>query len=296
MPVRLVLDTSAVRKHLHRDADRIDLEMIRKNRDDLLVSLPDIAPAELVKQLLEASIKWGEWGRIAELDALLDPVMPVIAGGRELALISGLFPVADFDEEDSRRYYKAGWNLLVRSRSRSALSRGIEYRDRRGRRRRRKLRAEPNHIDQVFEDERRGWKEFLDEMKGIPGLAEQPRAEIGRIVDLAMTPGAGEAADLPDKLEAQRRILARYIAEYLRKKEPYNPVSPKNKGDIIDFTMLMVLALPDTVICTADENTLIKRLREGGSNQLRRVITPQELNQHLNEGTLLERFSIVRST
>lgn len=285
MSTRIVLDTSAVRKHLHQDADRLDLVVLEHAVRDrtAVVSLPDTASAELLRDLLDGSIDWTIWPRVAELNQLLDRDMPILPGGRELADMAGLFKVPDLSEIDSRIYYRESWLLVAHARSRADLERGREYEDLRGRHR---VRADEAHINRVFEQEGVSWKAFIDEMRNIDGLQDQNRREIASIVDEGMKPQPGEAADLAEKLEAQRKMLAHYIFESLKSRTPYNPESNRNKGDIIDLGMLMTLAIPNTVICTADTRSLINRLQAAGSSHGRRVVTPAELNQHLANGTL----------
>jgi hypothetical protein len=91
-----------------------------------VVSLPDTASAELLRDLLDGSIDWATWPRIAELNQLPDAEMPVLPGGRELADMAGLFKVPDLSEIDSRIYYRESWRLVAHARSSSLLKKPLD--------------------------------------------------------------------------------------------------------------------------------------------------------------------------
>ena len=86
------------------------------------------------------------------------------------------------------------------------------------------------HIKGVFAGERVSWKDFLAEMKDIEGLSEQNRSGIREIVDEGMKPQDTESADLQERLEAQRIILAHYVFESLQERTPYNRNLTRTRG------------------------------------------------------------------
>src|SRR5438105_2664947 len=112
MKPRIILDTSVVRNHVHQDLVRIDLDLLRAARETVLVSLSDVTNAELLQDLFSGAITWEAWSRIVELDALLDRELPILPGGRELAVMAGLYDDPDFSEANSKIYYRESWRLL----------------------------------------------------------------------------------------------------------------------------------------------------------------------------------------
>jgi len=283
MKPRIILDTSVVRNHLHQDPVRIDLDLLRAAKETVLVSLSDVTNAELLRGLFSGAITWEAWARIAELDALLDKELPVLPGGRELAVTAGLYHDADFSEVNSKIYYRESWRLLADARSRSDLERPRRYKDLTGTH---EIRGDQAHVERMFEKERESWSDFIRTMQQNPAVMGKKRTVIAGIVDAGTEPEDDEAVDLQDMLEAQRRMLTHYLASAAKTHEPYNPESDKNKNDSLDLTMLFALILDNTIICTADTRSMRDRLKSTGATQAKRVISPAELNQHLASGTL----------
>src|SRR4051812_28905446 len=112
--VRLALDTCAVRSHVHQDTVRPDLESLARQRGQVLVSISDVAAAELLVALLEGRIPWDAWKeRVRQLDSILDPDLPILPGGRQLAEMAGLSAGDVAAIDDAKEHGRAYWRLLA---------------------------------------------------------------------------------------------------------------------------------------------------------------------------------------
>ncbi len=280
--VRLALDTCAVRAHIHQDLERPDLKLIGENRDLVLVSISEVAVAELLIALLENRITWGDWTqRIHELNSVLDPEMPILPGGPMLAAMAGLFTESEFNIDDGKSHGQAMWRLLVSATSPDDLKRGIKYQDSQGTH---LIKADLALAKNVVSEERDRWIKFIDKMKCLAKDAGWSPEKVKAIVLVELQPKSGEAPDFAVKLDLLGHFLADRISHAAQSDSSYDPTSKKRKNDGIDISLLYLFALP-AIICTVDK-WFIGRVQEAESPQSSQIITITELNAHLRNGTL----------
>lgn len=279
--IRLALDTCAVRAHVHQDAERPDLTLLAGQKG-VLVSISDVASAELLIALLENRIPWDAWTkRIQELSTVLDPELPILPGGRQLAEMAGLVPSVGASVDDAKAHSRALWRLLASATSPDDLKRGTTYTDSRGTQ---GIKADLPTAQQVITDERQGWIKFIDKMKSFVTQGGWSLNKVQAIVTAGLQPQAGESSDLAAKLDALSRFLSGRIHQAAEPHEPYDPAGKKRKNDGIDLSLLYALAFP-AVICTTDQ-WFINRVRESGSPQATQIVTVVELNELLRKGTI----------
>jgi len=100
--------------------------------------------------------------------------------------------------------------------------------------------------------------------------------------DLGTQPG--DPPDLGDKLDSVSRMIARLVCESLKTKDAYNPDAERRRGDAFDISLLFYTSLP-SVVCTTDQK-LVNRLRGTGSLHSCQVVSVDECNQLVRDGSL----------
>jgi hypothetical protein len=94
-----------------------------------------------------------------------------------------------------------------------------------------------------------------------------------------------DAPGIAEKLDAASRMIARFVARSLPSKMPsYNPQTEKRRGDTFDLNLLFYVPLP-AVIVTGDTR-FVRGLRETDASHARQVLTIDEFNTNLREGSL----------
>ena len=88
MEIRVLLDTCAIRSHIHRQPLLLPVEALRARSELVKVSIADSAMAELFEQRVEDRVPdWND--RIHEIDSILDPNQPIFPGGDGLGRPAG---------------------------------------------------------------------------------------------------------------------------------------------------------------------------------------------------------------
>ncbi len=281
--VRLLLDTCVIRNCLHQYAPIPDLEQLKNYKPKILVSIPDPALAELTSQLFNSQIVFKDWSlRIHQLDDVLDPDMPICPSGIELSSLSGLIEGQPLYTNDSKIYYRAIWQSMENAQSLNDLRKGSIYKDSGGKFQR--IEFDNLLIQKVMDEEREKFIRSIQQIKILLKESGTPPEKIEHLILSGMEPREGYSSNSRDKLDAVLRTLAQIYEMSLKEKNAYNPAARKRRGDFIDWSLLFALALP-AIICTADTK-FVRRIRQKKSKQLRLVITVEELNQHLMNGSL----------
>ncbi|MBK7978307.1 MAG: hypothetical protein IPK07_35355 [Deltaproteobacteria bacterium] len=134
---RVVLDAVTIRKIVLAEDDALDLIALDRVRGAHPISLAASALAELGFPLAERRVSPRSWARrLDRLDRVVDPDLPVVPGGWELAALCGVRPMVGFDEPTMRRCYRAAWEHLKAASSPADLERPCVYELGDGRRRR----------------------------------------------------------------------------------------------------------------------------------------------------------------
>lgn len=286
MLTRVLLDTCAVRNHLHRSNPAIDLYALRPRLWKYRISIADPTMAELISQLLEGRLPISDWiARIGDLDAILDRHWPIFPGGHELAELSGATPPHGIDLRDSQLYYQASWRLMRNATSTADLTNGLIFKNAVGKAHR--IRADAHHVATTMQAERDSWINYINRMQGLLTGLPTGRQNFQAIValmrsDLGARPD--DPPDLADKLDAITRMIATLVDMSLHPKTPYNPASVGRRGDAFDSCHLFAIPLP-AIICTADR-PFVNRLRATQAPQSNQVLTVEEFNTHVTNDTL----------
>jgi hypothetical protein len=287
-PVRVVLDTSGVRQHVHGNRNLAnDLKPYVTN-GAILVSIPDTCVAELLMQLLEGRVAWEDWrSRVSGLNEILDPDMPVLPGGSELAFKVGLTTVAPPTDLDDGVVSRALWEALRDANTLDDLSKPLKVTiPGRGDATVHLDAANAQRIVQTYRDYWPNWIEFIKASFGIaPPNAESIRATVERGV-LSLF---GGQQGFVEKIDAMVKLLAHYVDISINAREPYNPSSDRRRGDWFDYLMLMSLGLP-AVLCTTDQK-LINKLKLLKSSQADMVLNIDGLLERLAAGNLKDLVS-----
>jgi hypothetical protein len=130
MITRILLDTGAIRNFVHPIGPKLEIATLKTRLWKYRISLADGTFAEILRQLMDSRIDFGEWrSRIDDLDQLLDPRWPIFPGGRERSAIMGLQRDLMFSQGESQIYHKSVWNLLRQSSSLGQLTSNFDYQD-----------------------------------------------------------------------------------------------------------------------------------------------------------------------
>jgi len=286
MLVRILLDTCTVRNHLHAIGKQLDFNAIRSSHEQLRFSLPGGTGVELLEQLTEGRISWSEWTKgIPAIDSILDQRWPLLPTGRQLAALAGTQTDIVIDIEAERRHLQAVWRLQRHSNNTPDLQRGGWYEGTDGKRYGIKL--ELSKLQMVSTTERDSWKNYIRHIQALlPSLGMKRGTEADILSLMKMNQGTypGDPPDLGDKLDSVARMIARLVSQALKTKDAYNPDTDKRRGDAFDLSLLFYVPLP-SVICTADEK-FVNRLRDTGAPHSCQVVSVDEFNQCVKNGTV----------
>lgn len=285
MEIRVLLDTCAIRSHIHQHPWLLPISELRARLDVIKVSIADSAMAELFEQRVQNRIpNWNE--RIGEIDSILDPEQPVFPGGSELAVLSGTQLGEEPNREDRTQYYRTGWQLLRDAGDLSELQRPHTFKTSDGRTMR--ITLDPGRLQNVMADERDAWVAFIERMENILGPDTSPTRK--QILDIAQTglrsQQPTDPPDIADKLDGVVQVLASFIHMRTTGSTPYNPRAEHRRGDVFDWSLLFALPLP-AIICTAD-TTFVNRFRALNSHQASQVVNMEEFSDRVANDSLLE--------
>ena len=106
MFVRIVLDTCTVRNHTDGCFPQLDLNLVRRKRDLVRISLSASAFVELAAQLADGRLSFARWQKyIAPINAILDQRWPCLPNGKQLGWLAGTQVVEPIENlEDESRY------------------------------------------------------------------------------------------------------------------------------------------------------------------------------------------------
>lgn len=281
MCVRVVLDTCAVRNHIHGNGS-LPVEEIRRYPNEVRVSIHDVAFSEFIIDLNDGHVNWTDWLDVAaDFRAMIDPEFPVLLSGRDLATLAGLVESeAEDDQLPPHDISFTSWRFLLNAQRPEDLGRErvVRTTDNVEMKVCLNIDAARDHIEQS----REFWAEYIDAISALPG--EVTRLEILKLLEGAIT---GRYGEVLDELRPSLQLLSHYI-DIAR--HNYNPESDKRKNDYLDFQILFSLALGNAVICTEDKR-MHSTLKFVKAPEARRVISIEELKRRLGEKTLSELIS-----
>lgn len=283
MEIRVLLDTCAIRSHIHQGPFLLPVDAVRARLESMKVSIADSAMAELLEQRVANRVP--DWDRrVGEIDSILDTDQPIFPGGNELARLAGTQLGEEPDRADRLRYYREGWQLLRDARDIAELQRPRTYKTADGRAM--QIRLDLDTLHRVMDDERNGWIAFIERMKDLIGAeTNMTREQILAIMHNGLRPTAPtDPADIASKLDGVVQVLASFIYLGLNGATPYNPRREKRRGDVFDWTLLFALPLP-AIVCTADKK-FVNRFRSLNSRQASQLVTMEEFSRHTEDDTL----------
>jgi hypothetical protein len=269
---RILLDTIVVNNILCEHPSALDVQALKEGVGAHPISLADGAFAEIARGLATRKIPVERWARrIAVINDILDPELPVAPGGTELAAFIGLRPMCGIDFEGMRAYYRGVWAYLCSRRTPADLEKSGSYTDAAGRRYAVKLDAA--HIESVFEDVGLKWANWVQEAgaklsKLLHGGEQIDEEELRQLIRVFLGMDMKDAE--LDKLDLAVRVIAARTRE-----AAVNGYRPTKPNDAIDFDLLWALPLP-AIVCTQDTR-LIQLATRTGSADAWRLMTPSAL-------------------
>ncbi len=287
MFVRIVLDTCTVRNHTDGCFPQLDLNLVRRKRDLVRISLSASAFVELAAQLADGRLSFARWQKyIAPINAILDQRWPCLPNGKQLGWLAGTQVVEPIENlEDESRYMRACWHHLLGVSPGQIGRCQVVYRVSDGALR--SIRLDAQTLREIIATQRQEWIDFIRRMqtdlpsRGITGADEETIREVMRS-DFGSDPS--DAPGVAEKLDVVCRMIASFVACSLRAKTAYNPESEKRRGDTFDLNLLFYVPLP-AVIVTGD-GRFVRALKQTDAPHARQVLTIDEFNTGLDNGTL----------
>ncbi len=286
MFVRVVLDTCTVRNHIHSHSPAIDLVLIHQKRNQVRLSLSASAFVEVTAQVTEGRILYADWEtRVPAFHAVLDPRWPCLPSGKQLAWLAGTQVAEPINVEDESRHMRAYWHHLLTVAPQEIGRAKVRYRLSDGSWR--EIRLHFDNLEQAIKEQRKDWIDYLRKMQGeLPEHGLGARSE-DAILTLMRSNFGTDPLDAPgvaEKLDAVSRMIARFVAMSLAKREPYNPESEGRRGDTFDLNLLFYLPLPAVIV--SGDKRFVRGLRGTGAPHARQVLMIDEFNAHLANDTL----------
>jgi hypothetical protein len=287
MLIRVILDTCTVRSLVHRDDPTLDLQAIRTCKDQLRLSLPGSAFAELLEQLCSSTrgISFSNWQLAAvHLDTILDKRWPCFPSGKELSALTKVQALS-LDVPLEQCYMQACWRLLKSATSVADLQNPMLFQSPDGQSYEIKLDLET--LANVNSGERQSWIDYIEKMRKMLVSVDLGRHDEERVYDMIRSDHGSQPDDSPEmsrKLDSVNRMIAKLVVLSLQANQPYNPNTQRRRGDAFDIKLLFHVPLP-AVICTADQR-FVNRLRDTKALGSQQVVTVDEFNRHVRNGTL----------
>lgn len=277
--VRVMLDTSVVRRLARRAPDALDVERCRVSivGEPVVFSIADGAVLELLDDLTNGSVSFEQWAHAApQLQALLDPTMPIGPGGRELA--PWLPAIPRKHGIDSAQHRRASWEHLALVRSRADLVAARRYRQADGA----LIEDQLDPVAVAREVEAAG-AAYAAWFAKVVHLARDERGQMRSRDWIVGQMLAGLSEDMgcfdATRLELACHYQAQRAIEAAHARTPYVPT----RNDALDLELLFTLPLP-AVVCTADDR-LVRFVRRLHTEQGDLVMTARELVEWLDPGT-----------
>ena len=267
---RIILDTNVVLDIVDGSDDALDLEWLWLIKGDHPVSIADPAWAEILRRLLRSPERMHAWPEAAErLTAILDPSLPVVPSGWEVAALAGIRQPRGFDPAAAAAYYAAVWAFTASAMSPSDLSRTVRYDAPDGK----SVEVgpmDPEALVREFETRRSAWWSFIERV--LAADSEEADTMVHHVeLDLARQ---GVDRDGLDRLALYVRSLA-VFCEGVR-----SGARTAQDNDSIDLDILFTTALP-AWLCTSDRR-LRALARETGIAAADQVVNPAELLAELD--------------
>jgi len=273
---RIVLDSVVVRKIVLGDPAALSIDALERLRGEHPVSLADSALAELGHRLIKRQIPARTWiRRVDRLDRILDPSLPIVPGGWELAAFCALRPIVGFDEPTMRRSYRAAWEHLKGASNAADLERPCVFELADGRRLRYEFCFDRTPVRPGLDepgDRWRAWSRSLGTTIRTlhPGGHSLSAGDIRKLTAGFLLMDLSEDAVL--KLDLFVRIISKRAFDAARKRETY---TAQRRSDSLELNLLFGLSLP-MVICMHDR-VVHALARATGSPDAWRLMTPAEL-------------------
>lgn len=292
MFVRVVLDTCAVRKHVSNRMPQLDIGLLNRNRDTIRLSLSASAFVELTRQIADGDVPFASWEAcVPILNGILDERWPCLPNGKQLAWLTGtqvVDPIVSIDDE--ARYMRACWFHLCDVKPEEIGRCQVAYRVSDGTLK--SIRLDQQTLSSLIANQRQEWIDYIQRMQSdLPDRGLTAR-DTDAIVELMRNDFGSDPSDAPgvaDRLDTILHMIARFVARSLNSTSAYNPESERNRGDTFDLNLLFYIPLP-SVIVTGDER-FVRGLRETTAAHLDQVLTIEEFNESLADGSLASRVS-----
>lgn len=280
--VRVLLDTCVVRGLVHRTDPCLDIDAAEANLENLAITISDTSVVELTSQLHDERISFSEWKHgIALIDRIRDREWPVLPSGSERAMFCGLCTPDEQALAAAQKHCLAIWKCLAGIDEDTKMNHSVVYDDGNGAT---IIRTDPSTTSAVKTAARYSWilfvQGFIDKLGGHRPTLDEVREELlagAEHVDKSIP-------DLPSRIDLFVKAIAQMVHMATTGDRSYKPSSTNRRGDVFDIMLLMSLGTP-LVVVTSDIR-FINRIRQIDSEQVRQVISVEEFNNHLAEGSL----------
>lgn len=279
----VVFDTCTVRAVIHGCPTALEeLGQIGALRTKACFRIADPAVAELLLALREDRIAWTDWKkRVHCIGEILDQEMPIMPGGKELSEMMNLSGHKHQSTIGDTNYWKAAWEFLLNAKSESDLLYGKDFTDDEGNRCNISIQLIAD-AKALFALERAKWACYFEMQKiQMERLGFSKEKDIINLIKRYLDADTKSNPPISERLNAMVHALGHFLFLYMKEKTPYNPRTEKRRGDLFDFSLLQVLALPGR-ICTKDSK-FKTHVKESGSTQADMIMLPHELIEWLQQ-------------
>lgn len=285
----VILDTCVIRNVLHEKKQyflfwrkngyvKIIKELIKqKAKADFRIG--ETAFAELVKQLLNRSIKFKEWKkRIKLFDKLIDVELPIQYFGRDLSVEMNIKTGLNYSDGFSKDFWVKAWELIRSAKTKKDLEKEITYKDINGKPFKRTINEDL--VKKVFEDEYFNWicnfrllKKLIIEYNGDSKnkIKLESQNDFKTLIE-------GDMKEYnSNKIQDFACVQSKYVELYINGQ--YRPESKKRDNDVFDFSFLHILSKP-ALFCTTDKK-FQGFAKESKAPNANNIMTPQEILYYL---------------
>ncbi|MBV9421208.1 MAG: hypothetical protein JO348_15680, partial [Alphaproteobacteria bacterium] len=225
-----------------------------------------------------------DWeAQVPVLQGILDPRWPYLPNGKELAWFAGtqiVYPVED--PENLSRQMRAYWHHLQTVKPDEIEKAIVVFRASNGSLQ--QIRMNVKKLYEALASERQRWIDYIDKMKTLLPKDQANEATILKMMQQNFGNEPFNSPGIAEKLDAVSRLIARFVFMAVAGKLPYDPTTRKRRGDAFDINLLFYVPLPAVIV--TNDNPLVENLKMTKAPTARQLLTIEEFNGHLQDGTL----------
>ncbi len=265
------LDTSVIRNIIDTSNFSKEFEEIKKKRN-VKFRIAETAFAEILSDLFDKSISFTDWREKKNLiNVFLDSSCPIQEQGYNLSVAMDTFkkPKKRFTFY-KKKYWVKLWKHISSARNEKQLAMTLIYYHEH---QPYKLKIQENLIEPAFEDNRRDWYKYFDDVKGLVNK----NTSLETIIDVFSNEFSKDYN--LEKMMDFVNALASYTYKFLSDKD-FNPYSKKRRNDSIDFSFIQILAKP-AIFCTSDKK-FYNFIQNASAPNRSNLMSPDEVINYYN--------------